>query len=268
MDTLQLIIRIGCVTFFILAIVVQSSLCKVCNSESTNSMDDDKMHYDLEYNSESVMILPAEAYCFVDDCTIRIIESNELLNVVNSSGGWIVAANTTNLFTTFVNDSQNNCSLQLDTKTDQLYFDTASYVIRMIVDSIAIIAAIANVSIHLMFKELRTVSGILIMMLCISLSYTLSMDALRTALVFYHQVITTAKFCAVLTYLSILNLTIYEATKTTVLAHFAYTMYKSYNLLVVQGNKKSMLCKYITFIVGASTISCTVIITVDVANGL
>ena len=56
--------------------VAPGSLCEECGS----SMDDDQLY---DYN-DSVMI-PLGSYCFVNECTIRIEESNVLLNVVNDT---------------------------------------------------------------------------------------------------------------------------------------------------------------------------------------
>ena len=95
------------------------SLCEECGS----LMDDDKLNY---YNN-SVMI-PLESYCFVNESTIRIEESTVLLNVINSTGEWVIATDTVNLFMIFVNDSINNCLSNTDHGTDLYQLDTELYV--------------------------------------------------------------------------------------------------------------------------------------------
>ena len=159
MDTFMF--RIVCTTF-IMVMIGCGSLCEECGS----LMDDGKMHY---YN-DSVMVL-LESYCFVNECTIRMEESNVLLNIINRTGGWIIATNTTNLFSFFVNDSINNCSPDTDDGTNFYPLDIELYVIRMIISCSGTIAVIANIVMHLMIKELRTVSGILIIFQCASISY-------------------------------------------------------------------------------------------------
>ena len=114
----------------------------------------------------------------------------------------------------------------------------------MIIFSAGIIAAIANIGIHLVFKELRTVSGILIIILCSTMSIGLAMHAIRTATVFYYQIITQVEVCAVFIYFLVVDLITYEAIKTTILAHFVYTMYRSHKALGVQENDRSLLCRY------------------------
>ena len=140
--------------YIIVMALPASSLCKECSS----SMDDDKIYYD----NDSV-ILPLESYCFVNECTIRIKESNVLLNVINNTGDWIIATNTANMFTAFINSSNINSNCSSDSEEATSYqIDTALYIIQVIVCIIGIIIGVANISMHLIFKQLQTVSGILI----------------------------------------------------------------------------------------------------------
>ena len=236
---------------YIMMIVIPGSLCIECSS---SLMEDSDGH--------GPVIKLQESYCFVNECTIRIETSNVLLNIVNNTEGWLLATNATNLFTTFVNGSKQSCSYDARTNSYQP-IDTTLYVIRMIIFSAGIIAAVTNIGIHLVFKELRTVSGILIIILCSTISIGLAMHGIRTATVFYYQIITQVEVCAVFIYFLVADLVTYEATKTTILAHFTYTMYRSYKVLGVQGNERSLLCRYIMFIIGASTAISITIITVD-----
>ena len=239
----NILLAIVYIVYVIMALIPGSS-CKECAS----SMDDDKMYDEL------VTIM--EPYCFVNECMIRIKESHVLLNIINNTGDWIIATNLTNLFVIFANDS-----ITHDCSSDQ--FDTSLYVILNIIYSIAIVAALTNVTMHLMFKELRTVAGILIIILCISLTSILIFDAIYTSLI-YHQINIQAEICAIYIYLGVIAVNTHQTTKISVLAHFAYTMYRSYRLLGVQHNQRSWLCKYITFIIGPSAVCSSIIITLDV----
>ena len=234
--------------------VAPGSLCEECGS----SMDDDKLY---DYNDS--MTIPLGSYCFVNECTIRIEESNVLLNVINNTGDWIIATDTTNLFMILVNDSI-NCSSDSDHGTNLYQIDTELYVIRMVVSSSGIIAGVANIVMHLMFKELRTVSGILVIFQCASIFTILMIGGLRTAF-YYHHINTPAEVCAVFfDYLNVVCTNIYVVTRATILAHFSYIMYRSYRLLGKIKNERSLLHKYAAFIVGASAISSIIIIAVDV----
>ena len=186
-----------------------------------------------------------------------------LLNVVNNTDGWLLATNATNLFTTFINGNMHSCTDDNKINSYQPINGTL-YVIRMIILSAGIIAAVANISIHLLYKELRTVSGILIIILCVSMGIGLAIQAIRTTTVLYnYQIITQVEVCASFIYLLVVDLVTYEATKTAILAHFVYAMYRTYKLLTGQENKRSLLCRYITFIIVASTITSSIIIIVD-----
>ena len=48
--------------------------------------------HDGRYHHRPVIKLQ-ESYCFVNKCTIRIETSNVLLNIVNNTEGWLLAAN-------------------------------------------------------------------------------------------------------------------------------------------------------------------------------
>ena len=208
---------------FIIVMLAPGSLGEECGS----FVPDDQLH--ANYNDS--MMIPLESCCFVNECTIRIEESNVLLNVINNTGDWIIATNTTNLFMIFVNDSISTCSSNSDHVTNLYQLDTELYVIRMIISSSGTIAGVANIVMHLMFRELRTVSGILVIFQCASISYVLMISTLRTPL-FYHQISTPGELCAMFfDYLCVVCINIYVVTRTTILAHFSYLMYRSYRLL-------------------------------------
>ena len=238
---------------YIFVMVAPGSLCEECVSS---------MNGQYYYNDS--MMIPLETYCFMNKCTIRIEESNVLLNIINNTGDWIIATNTTNQFMIFVNDSINICSSDTGQGANLYQLGTELYVIRMVIYTIGILAGVANISMHFIFKELRTVSGILIIFQCGSIIIVLMIGGLRTAFYYYH-INTPAEVCAIFfDYLNAVCTNIYVATRATILAHFSYIMYRSYRLLGENRNEKSLLCKYITFIVGASAISSIIIITIDV----
>ena len=240
------------IVYPIVMLLPASSLCIECSS----SMDDDKIYY---YNDS--VILPVESYCFVNECTIRIKESNVLLNVINNTGDWITATNTTNMFTAFINDNINNCSSHTEAISYQ--FDTALYIIQVIVCIVGIIATITNISMHFIFKELLTVSGILIITFCI-FSCIGFVVAVTHITIFSYRINIPATYCTLfISYIYLSNANAYEATRMTLLIHLAYVMYRSYRALGGEKNKRSLLCKYFSIIIVASTVSNAIVITVD-----
>ena len=241
-------------TVYVIVTIVPGSSCNGCNS-----LTDD----DVKYYSNRSVIIPPDSYCFVNECMIKITESDALFIVINNTGGWITATNMTNLFTTFVNGSTNNCSA--DTGANSYQHDIVLYIIQVTVASVGVILGISNVSLHLIFKEMLTASGILIIILCISISIGFITSILRNTIVYYLQVSIPTAICTVLfDYSTMITISIYEATKTMVLAHFVYSMYRSYKLLGAPENGRSLLCKYITFISVASFLYVATVITYDV----
>ena len=217
-------------------------------------MDDDKIYY---YNNSVAL----ESYCFVNECTIRIKESNVLLNVINNTGDWVIATNITNMFAVLINGSINICLS--DARHNTYQTDIPFYIIHVIVCIVGVIVALANISMHCKFKELQTVSGILIIILCISTCAGF-VTVVTYVTVYYCQMNIPAKYCTLFisyVYMSIAN--IYEAIRMTFLLHLAYTMYRGYRGLVHEENKRSLLCKYISFIIIASTVSSAIVITAD-----
>ena len=244
------------IVYLTVMLLPASSLCK-----EYSSMDDDKIYY---YNDS--VILPVQSYCFVNECTIRIKESNVLLNVINNTRDWIIATNTTNMLMIFFNDSINNCSSD-DTGANAYQFDTTLYIVISISCSIGIIAGIANTIMHLVYKELCTVSGILIIILCIITCVGFIMNNLRFTLSYY-RIDGPEKICLMfLKFYRPFARNIYEATKTSVLLHLSYTMYRSYRVMGGRKNERSVLWRYISFIIVASIVSTAmVIITVEAAT--
>ena len=230
-----------------------SSLCK----EYSSSMDDDKIYYD----NDSV-ILPLESYCFVNEHTIRIEESNVLLNVINNTGDWIIATNTANMFTAFINSSNINSNCSSDSEATSHQFKKALYIIQVIVCIIGIIIGVANISMHLIFKQLQTVSGILIIIFSVFSCIGYLITVTHITIYSYHVSI-PAKYCTLFGYIYVSTANSYEITRTTVLIHLAYSMYKSYRALGGEENKRTLLRKYITFIIVASLISNAIVITVN-----
>lgn len=208
-----------------------------------------------------------ESYCFLNECTIILQESNVTLNVINSTGSWIIAANTTNLFKAFTNNSI--CSTNAEVSPQESDDVILQYVLPGILYFVLLAAAVANIIMHLIYKELQTVSGILIIILCISISI-IAIFGITYVVVTYSSTVGNSQeeLCAVINYCSVvLCFNVYEAAKTTILSNFAYTMYRTYRLLGAQKNeKRSLLYKYIIFIIVTSAVSSIVVITVDVTG--
>ena len=251
---------------YILCIIVIAAPVRSMHNDCNTSMDHNSIYHnnDLTHRSVNITVI-AESFCLLNTCTVMIEELNLTLSVISSTGFRITATNSTNLFVIITNESDiKNCSSNTTGSGSlqqpnvwPLFSQIASF-------CVVIIFAVANITIHFIYKELRTVSGILIMILCAIISIISCVNIIDITLTFYHQIsIQTEVRATIFCYFQLFNINIYEATKTGLLAHFAYVMYKSYRLLETQENK-SLLWKYTLFIFVAPAVISIIIIAVDV----
>ena len=116
---------------------------------------------------------------------------------------------------------------------------------------------------HLVYKELRTVSGILIIILCTIIFIGFLIATLRIT-ISYYQIDGPERICSLFYMLyNALARNLYDATKTSVLLHLSYTMYRSYRVMGGRKNERSLLWRYIAFIIVSSTICAAIIIIVQ-----
>lgn len=135
--------------------------------------------------------------------------------------------------------------------------------ILMTIYCITLLVSIGNITLHLIVKDLQTLSGILIILLCVSVIIItlIAMGSLTNAYVNEITVI-----CVVLINTMFMMLFVYQAIKLIILYNFVYLMYQSYKLISrKEENTKSRLFKYITFIVVSSSICYLSAVAVDAA---
>ena len=110
------------------------------------------------FRNQSISI-NGSGYCFVNESTIKIKESNVILNIINKTADWITATDSTNLFTVPVTSSHNNCSEEEGGDiTSFTFFTVATFVICT--------SSSLNIVLHLVVKKLRSTSGLLIIGIC------------------------------------------------------------------------------------------------------
>ena len=227
-------------------------------------MDHNSIYHnnDSTHHSVNVTVI-AESFCFLNKCTVEIEELNLTLSVISSTEDRITATNSTDLFVIITNESDiENCSSNTTGSGSLQQPNVWSLFTQIALYCVVIIIAVANITIHFIYKELRTVSGILIMIFCTTIS-VISCVTIILDMIFYHQINFPSEVRAIICYFQLFNINTYEATKTGLLAHFAYVMYKSYRLLETQENK-SLLWKYTSLIFVVPAIISAIVITVDV----
>jgi len=187
---------------------------------------------DVMFNNSFGVQLSSSPYCFVNESTIRINESDA--NIINNTGDWIVVNNGIYLFITPANGT--NCTRST---SDNHCSDTIC-IIQIIILSFGILVAAAIITLHLFVKELQTLSGVLFVALCVLTIPRFFISMVQISLTNQRN----GDICAMMFYASVTFYFAYDATKLSLLIQFTYLMYHSYKTSTVSQNKKSTLCKY------------------------
>ena len=156
--------------------------------------------------------LNGSGYCFVNECTIRIKESNVLLNIINKTTDWIVATDSTDLFTVPVTSSHNNCPKEDGRDITSFTFFTVAIFIICISSSL-------NIILHLVVKKLRSTSGLLIIGICGTIIIGCLCTIILSVFQYLHRVNESAVICGVLKYMVIFFIALYTTLKA-ILTYF------------------------------------------------
>ena len=219
-------------------------------------------------NEDAIVVLDKSQYCFVNVDTIKVSFNSNMTTgyIINATEEVIIATNNNN---TIIMTAPTNGSWCSDNKHEANYFTTELYIVQIIILVCITLAAIGNIGLHLYYKDLRTVLGLLIMTLCGSVTVAAVVLIGKTT----YRIILGANenvvLCVISLYILIILLFIYQATKLSILYHFFTLMYQNYKMRPAEpDNVKCSLVKYISFIVASSTLCASSIALIDFAvNG-
>ena len=203
--------------------------------------------------------LNESGYCFLNECTIRIKESNVLLNIINKTEDWIAATDSTNLFTvpaTSSNNSVTYCSGEDDRDITLFIFYTVAFFIICILCSL-------NIVLHLAVKELRSTPGLLIVGICGTIIMIQLFIVIVAVFQYLHRVNGNTAICGVLKFIIVFFIVLYTTLKATYLFHFAYLMYRTYMSRPFEEKNKTLLYIYAAINVTVTTISSALMVTLD-----
>ena len=197
-------------------------------------------------NNENPISLNDTGYCLVNECTIRLKESNVLLSIINKTADWITATNTTDLFTlVLVPSRDSHCSLEDP--------EIGYFIFFIVVSFISVSSSSLNAVLHLTIKELRTTPGVIIIGICGTIIIFFICATIMA--VFQHVYrVDNSTTCAVFKYIIIFFIIMYSMLKATYLYHFAFLMYKTYSLRPYKEENKKLLYCYGAVNVVAGTI--------------
>ena len=177
---------------------------------------------DLAFNNSIGVMLKYSEYCFVNESTIQINDSD--VNIINNTEDWIMASNNIDLFLAPANGT--NCT---STTSSVVPYSDTVYIIQIILYSVLLVATTANVTLHLFIKELQTVSGLLITSLCSSMVLNIFVPVAYLSLTDQRN----GNACAVLLYIIVYSYFIYEVSKLSALIQFAYLTSSDLLLLIL-----------------------------------
>ena len=200
--------------------------------------------------------LNESGYCFVNECTIRIKESNVLLNIINKTADWIAATNTTNLFTS--NNSDIYCSGESSDDRDLtlfIFYTVATFIICSL--------SSLNITLHLAVKKLRSTPGLLIIGICGTIVIVHLCIVTIAVFQYLHRVNGNTAICGVLKFMIVSFIVLYTMLKATYLFHFAYLMYRTYISRPYQETNKRLLYIYCALNVIVTLVSSALMITLD-----
>ena len=216
-----------------------------------------------EWSNDDIEDLPISVsthtrYCFVNECTIRIKESNVLLSIINKTADWIIATNTANLFTVPVtsNNSITCCSLE-DSPQNNSNANHLSFFV--VITFIIICSSALNVALHLAVKELRSTSGFIIIGICGTIIIMYIAIIIIAVSQYLHRVNDNATICAVFKYIATYFLLMYTMLKAILIYFICFSDVP--NLYISSLPRNRRLLNTYSLINIIATIICSVLIT-------
>ena len=208
-------------------------------------------------NEEQIETLNQSEYCIFNDSSIIKKIDGTLLDIVNDTGDWLLSTDGTTLFLCPTNGSY--C------EDDDYKPDIVLYAIQTSIYCINFLFASCTVALHLYFKDLRTVFGVLITIFCFFLNVYYVITFVHNRYQFTHTV-DEGTVCAVFIYARSTMVFLRHSTKFIILFHFMCLMYNSYRARS-GGPKfdKVLMFKYCVFICSLTTIYTLVIVPYDMA---
>ena len=195
------------------------------------------------FDEWTTLLLNESCCCFINECTIRIKESNVLLNVINKTADWMIATNTTNLFTILFVISNNSvayCSQEDENRASYFTF-------YAVVTFIIVISSSLNIVLHFLVKQLRSTPGYVIIGICGTIIIVYLCTIILSVFQYLHRVNGNTAICAAFKYITVSFTIVYTVLKATYLYHVAYLMYRTYKSRPYEEKTKRLLYIYMVW---------------------
>ena len=206
-------------------------------------------------------------YCIIDNCTIMRIDTGQQLDIVYTTESLLV-----------VTPVDGHTSMEIAKIDEEMpcleYHNTndgsqvAKFVVMMTVGSLLLIVNGYIVTVHLLFKELRTIFGKLLMFYSFGV---MSMATSAMTLLLLHCIIkvNSQMICHTAMITFIIAAATYEVFAANILTHLAYTMYRCYKLKSeISTKRKQFLFRcYISYAFVTLVLLFFLVITYDWSTG-
>ena len=217
----------------------------------------------INQDNVEIILLNESQYCYVNQNAIRVSDNftSELQDIVNKSEHVIISTtiNSTVIFITPSNGSRCN-------EEDLNGISKVLFTILIVISVITSLVVIANITLHLVFKELCTIVGIMIMILCGTMIVLTSISITSLIYGFISDGRENPTTCVVLTSIRFYVTLVYQTVKLVILFQFAYFMYKSYKLQSQDMiDKRSTVIKFVIFALTLSMLCFLSAIIIDLA---
>ena len=186
-------------------------------------------------------------YCIIDNCTIMKIDTGEQLDIVYTTESLLVVTPIEGLTSMVI--------AKIDDELSCLKYNRADgskqieVVAKLTFVSLTMMISIYIIVVHLLFKEFRTMFGILIIFynLCIVFGF---IGFIPLLLMHDWIIVNSQKICYTLIILFMISSTGVELFATTILTHLAYCMYRCYHLKseISDKNKQFIFRCYIAYV--------------------
>ena len=189
------------------------------------------------HNTADLSQITALRYCIIDNCTIMNVDNGEQLDIIYTTESLLI-----------VTPTHDHTSVVIAKKADEDFPCYHNYTandsqIGELVGALTLTSLIIMVSgyiliVHLLFKELRTLFGKLLIFYSLSI-VSVSADVIVLLLMHHWITVNSEKMCYTATIIFMITSTSIDLFATDILTHLAYVMYRCYNLKSEVSKKRS-----------------------------
>ena len=231
----KLLLMMVCLTLLLIIILTGASGATPLYCSDVQSPASDS------HNTADLSQVTTLQYCIIDNCTIMRTDTGQQLDIIYTTESLLIVTpidDHTSMVVIKIADDNFPC-------LDYHNHTTSDSRIGELIGSLTLTSLIIMVSsyillVHLLFKELRTLFGKLLIFYSLSI-VSMSADIFALLLMHYWIIVKSEIICytAVMTFM--ITYTSVELFATNLLTHLAYIMYRCYNLKAEISKRRSQI---------------------------